>query len=291
MKGKKPQEAIPSRPAIAVFGGPGVGKTWGALEWPNAYMIDVEGGSNLPEYVERMEKSGALYLGPEDGANDFETVNREISWLISKKHDRKTLIIDSFTSLFNNEVFLETERMSAAGEKVAFGNNKKTAVAKSRKMFQRIKQLKMNVLIICQEKALWKNNESIGETFDGWDKIAYDLNLVLHVSLVAGQRMARVTKSRFAKFPINATLPWSYKSLAALFDHQTDEASAPTEMATTEQIETVKTLIDLLKIDPKDIAKVWDSCGASCWEEVTSQRINEAIEKLRNKIDEISQPK
>ena len=47
LKAKDPVLAEPSRLKLQIFGPPGVGKTWGVLEWPACYYIDTEGGANL----------------------------------------------------------------------------------------------------------------------------------------------------------------------------------------------------------------------------------------------------
>ena len=44
---KDPTLAAPSRLKLQLYGPPGVGKTWGTLEFPACYYIDTEGGANL----------------------------------------------------------------------------------------------------------------------------------------------------------------------------------------------------------------------------------------------------
>ena len=45
LKAKDPVNAEPSKPKMLIFGKPGVGKTWGALDFPSCYYIDTEGGA------------------------------------------------------------------------------------------------------------------------------------------------------------------------------------------------------------------------------------------------------
>jgi len=71
LKAKKPDLIKPKRIKMLVFGKAGVGKTWTALDFPNCYYIDSEGGATENEYKEKLKASGGMYLGQEDGANDF----------------------------------------------------------------------------------------------------------------------------------------------------------------------------------------------------------------------------
>jgi len=63
LKGHAPELIKPRKPKILVYGASGVGKTWAALDFPDVYMIDVEGGATQPEYREKLAASGGLYLG------------------------------------------------------------------------------------------------------------------------------------------------------------------------------------------------------------------------------------
>src|ERR1700733_12615163 len=94
LKAVDPKAAEPSRPKITIFGKPGVGKTWGALDFPNVYYIDTEGGADLAHYTDKLKKSGGVYFGPEQGASDFETVIEQVKALATEDHSYKTLLID-----------------------------------------------------------------------------------------------------------------------------------------------------------------------------------------------------
>ena len=94
LKGHAPELIKPRKPKILVYGASGVGKTWAALDFPDVYMIDVEGGATQPEYRAKLAASGGLYLGPDDGAASFDEVMGQIRALSSERHDRKTLVID-----------------------------------------------------------------------------------------------------------------------------------------------------------------------------------------------------
>jgi len=285
LRGKDPILAKPARPQTVVFGPPGIGKTWTALDFPDCYYIDCEGGANLPHYTKKLKDVGAIYLGPEDGANDFDVVIQEIMTLATTKHDRKTLIIDSFSKLYGTAVQIEYDRMLAHGERPAFANERKPAIACTRRMMRWLGELDMNVLIICHQKTKWVNGESVGDEPDFWDKMAYDCNLVLQVYRTGQTRRCRVIKSRFESFPESDTLDWSYAEFANRFGRDVLESDpVAIELATSIQVARIKDLVDILRIGDDDVAKVFDDAGVTRWEDMTSKRIATAISNLEKRI-------
>ena len=285
LKGKDPTTAKPSRPQVVVFGPPGVGKTWTALDFPNCYYIDCEGGANLPHYTAKLKAVKAAYVGPEDGACDYETVIEEVITLATTGHYWKTLIIDSFSKLFQTAIQIEHDRMIATGEKPAFGSEKKPAIAATRRLIRWLNQLDMNVLLICHEKAKWVQGEQLGFEADTWEKMMYELNLVLQIYKTGQVRRARVIKSRFEQFTEAESFEWSYAEFANRFGLEILEGeSQNVDLATPEQVAEVKNLIEVLRIGADDIAKVWDSAGVTRWDDMTSERIAAAIKKLSGKV-------
>lgn len=84
LKAKDPKAAEPRKPQLVIFGPAGVGKTWFALSFPSVYYIDTEGGASRSHYMDRLKASGGMYLGPEDGANDFELIISQVKALRQK---------------------------------------------------------------------------------------------------------------------------------------------------------------------------------------------------------------
>ena len=143
----------------------------------------------------------------------------------------------------------------------------------------------MNVLVICHQLSKWEKGEEIGKTFDGWPKLEYELNLVLNVFEVAGQRKAKVDKSRFASFEQAAVVDWSYETFRNIFGAEVTEASAThEELATDAQQKRIAALIELLSVSDEDVLKVWESSGVTGWDQMTTARIGEAISKLERKL-------
>lgn len=286
LKAKDPTLAEPSRLKMQIFGPPGVGKTWGVLDW-GCYYIDTEGGANLPHYAARLKASGGIYMGPEDGSLDFDTVLGQCAALASEPHQYRTLVIDSISKLFNHAVSLEAEKL---GDKNAFGADKKPAIASMRKLIMWINRLDMNVILIAHEKPLWgldsKGDRSeLGKTADSWDKTEYELNLNLHIIKRGGSRYAVVKKSRLTGFPEGESIPWNFDEFKKRYGGDSLSAvSKVTTFASAEQLSRIKAMIDLLHVTQDEQDKWLDKAGASSLEEIPSDKIDKLISFLTAKL-------
>lgn len=287
LKAVKPTEAKPSKPVVMVFGKPGVGKTFAAVDFPSVYFIDVEGGANQKQYIEKLDAGGGVYMGPEEGAGDFATVLEQVKALATEKHSYRTLVIDSITKLFNTSIAQEAERL---GDKNAFGADKKPAVASMRSLVSWLNRLDMNVILIAWQKdeyGVGKGGERdlIGTTFDGWAPLGHELHLVLAIEQNGPKRIAKIRKTRLTAFPDKEFFPWSYDEFADRFGRDVLEAeSQPIVLATEEQLAEVKRLLDVVKL-PEGTEKKWfTAAGVESYEDMDSVKVAKIIESLRGKI-------
>lgn len=263
LKASDPKAAKPSKPKILVYGLPGVGKTWTALDFPSAVLIDCEGGANLAHYTDKLKASGGKYMGPEDGSNDFDVLVGEIITLATTPHPFRTLVIDSFSKLFNTRVAADYDRMQKAGRDMdkTFGAEKKGAIGATRQMIRWFEKLDMNVILICHEKEMWVDGKSNGQTFDAWDKLEYELHLALQITKQGTSRKAKVTKSRLVQFPDAQAFDWSYAAFADRFGREVMEAGAvAVKLATEDQVKQYKALLELVKVEPKVLEKWEENC-------------------------------
>lgn len=280
LKATPPKEAKPSKPKILVSGRPGVGKSWTALDFPGCYFIDCEGGANLEHYLEKLTRSGGFYLGPDQGANDFSVVTEEIITLATTEHPFRTLVIDSYSKIFNTQVSADYERMEKAGRDMekTFGAEKKGAINWTRRWLRWFEKLDMNVILICHEKDKYKDGKLEGVTFDGWDKLEHELHLALNVFKQGGSRMARVAKTRLKEFKDAEVFEWSFESFAAKYGRDVIEAEAKhVEMSTPEQAKRYTELMSAVKVDPK-IAEKWEENGGP--EDLSKEDLQKRIDYL-----------
>lgn len=287
LKAIAPKAAAPSKPKILLYGKPGVGKTWASLCFPNVYYIDTEGGADLAHYTDRLAKANGAYMGVEQDSLDFATVLEQVQALATEEHPYKTLVIDSLTKLFNLAVAHEAERL---GDKNAFGADKKPAIAYMRRMVNWLTRLDMNVVLICHEKSAWGvdakgERTEIGTTFDGWDKLEYELHLNLNIVKVGGTRKAFVRKSRLESFPDGSSFEWSYEAFADKYGRDVIEGnSKPVALATPEQVAEIQRLIKLVKLPEGTVDKWLTAAKASCFAEMDEDKIACCIQSLKKTI-------
>jgi len=287
LKAKDPKTAEPSKPKLLISGPPGVGKTWFSLDFPSVYYIDTEGGANLGHYTERLKNSGGVYLGREDGSLDPDTIVEQFNALATEKHSYKTVVLDSITKLFGSMVTKEQERL---GDKDAFGASKKPAIAFMRRLVAWADRLDMSVVFIAHETPEWGIDQTgqrtqIGVKADVWDKLAYELHLWLHVEKRGPQRTAIVRKSRLTGFPDGERFPLDFATFSDRWGKDViDKPATQIALASPEQLDEVKSLLDTVKVDPTAIEKWFTKAGVEQWEDMTSDQIAACIKFMKGKL-------
>lgn len=287
LRAKDPKQAKPKKPKILIFGVAGVGKTYGALDFPSIVLIDCEGGSTQEHYTDKLKASGGVYLGPEDGANDMDVVLEQIKALATTKHPYRTLVIDSYSKLYNTRIAEKTEAMEAANTDMdkTFGREKKPAIGKTRQMVAWFDRLDMNVILICHEKDVWADGKVIGQTFDGYEKLAYELDLIMQIIKQGNSRKAKVGKCRLKQFREGEVIDWGYKPFAERYGIEVIEAaSTPVLPASAEQIRVIEQLAALVHLDEDTRVKWFDRAGVDSWAEMDFEIIQACIDHLTSKL-------
>jgi hypothetical protein len=282
LKAIDPKAAQPSKPKILVYGKPGVGKTWASLDFPNVYYIDTEGGADLSHYTDKLKASGGVYYGIKQGSLDLENIINQVEALATQQHDYKTIVIDSITEPYNLVIAEESEKL---GSDDVFSASKKPAIKLIRRLIKWLKRVDMNVILIAHEKAEWKDQKQVGDTFDCWEKLEYQLHLCLNVVKLGSERLAKVRKSRLTGFPESSTIPWSYKDFAKAYGEDIIEKKVQQIiLATDEQVTELQTLLDQVKLPDGWLDKCLKKECADEIEEMSTDSIQKVIDYIKSKF-------
>ena len=285
-----PKAAEPSKPKVLIFGKPGVGKTWFALTFPNVYYIDTEGGANLAHYTDKLEKAGGVYLGQEQGSNDFSVVLDQIKALATEEHPYKTLVIDSISHLFGSEIANEQERLADARKKDEYGASRKPAISYMRRIVNWLDRLDMNVIIVAQQRDEYGVTDKgergvIGETFDCWDKLEYILHLAFQAFNVGNAYKARVRKSRLVGFPKAEVFELSYDAFADRYGRDVIESAVHTvDLADAEQIAELNDLMERVNMPPDWLEKCLKKDKAEYVRELSRTAVAAMCKMLKERI-------
>jgi len=284
LKAIKPQIVQPGKPKLLLSGRSGVGKTMFALEFPSPYLIDVEGGATREQYSRKLESSYGAYFGKDQGSQDIATVIEEIKALATVKHGFKTLIIDSFSHLYNTVAAIAEEKIGNE-----FGRDKKEANRPTRQLLRWLEAIDMNVVLICHQREKWQRSGkevvSVGTTFDGYEKLEYILDLWLEIQKVGSARFMVVKKSRIDGFPEAKEMSLEFKSFADIYGADiVARDTQPVSLATQEQIQTLKALVTGLNISKETIEATFEKLKVDKWEEVTSEQAMKVIASLTKQM-------
>lgn len=289
LKAVDPKAAAVSKPKILIFGRYGVGKTWAALDFPSVYYIDTEGGADLSHYTDKLKASGGMYFGPEQGSQDFATVIEQIEALATEKHQFKTVVIDSVSKIFNDEITQEYESLQKQGRDMSktFGAEKKPAVNMVRRLIRWIDRIDMNVILIAHEKAEWVNDKQVGMTFDCHEKLGYELHLCLNIEKQGNSRKARVKKSRLKQFADASTFDWSYEDFARIYGKDVIEGEVKqVELASQEQLDELDHLLKTIKLPDGTVEKWLKAASVDTFAEMDKGKVAACIESMKKKVTE-----
>jgi hypothetical protein len=286
-----PEVIEPKKPKILIFGPPGVGKTWTSLDFPSVYYIDTEGGADLAHYREKLKNAGGMYFGPDQGSLDFDTVIGQLEALATEQHHYKTVVIDSITKLFSTAIADEQARL---GDSDAFGASKKKPVGQMKKLIRWLNRADMNAVVIAHQKDIWGKNdkgqqEVVGQSFDGWDKLEYELHLILRISKMGAgtnaKRFANTGKSRLTGFPEGERFDWSYAEFSARYGKDVIEKEVqPIVLASAEQVAELNRLLALVKLKEGTTEKWLTKAGVEAFDEMDTATIAKCIDHLKSQI-------
>lgn len=277
LRGIKP-ELIEKRLKALFYGGAGAGKTTACINFPRPYLIDTEKGANNDQYVKILQDNGGAIFQ----TCDFDELITEVKALLTEKHEYKTLIIDPLTTLYND--LLDKAAVQCGTE---FGKHYGLANKKMKHLLGLLLRLDLNILITCHSKNEYGQNLSVlGQTYDGYKKLDYLFDLCIEVQKRGQDRVGIIRKSRIKSLPDGESFPFSYEEIANRYGKEILEKEAvPQVLATSEQIQEINRLIELIKVPVETIDKWLSKSDSTCFEEMPSETINKCIIHLKKHID------
>lgn len=292
LRAKKP-EIKEKRLKMFVFGPAGIGKTIAALQFPDAYIIDAEKGTDF--YSPLINEKNSVVLQ----TYNIDEIRAEIKALLTTNHNYRTLIIDPITQIYNAtqekwtrifEKYADTEKQKEVGD---FGMRYWGKVKGEFKSLQRMLiLLDMNIIITAHQKDVYGNGFSkIGVTFDSMKGEDYLYDLVFMLSKKGTARVAETIKERaligLPKFP--QEFEWSYANFLKYYGQEIiEKKSEAIKMATESQVERLMKLIETVKVEESTLEKWKNQTDVDDWAEMTEAQILKCIEHLEAKLTQIT---
>jgi hypothetical protein len=279
LRAKKPQ-AVNKRLKLFMFSLAGVGKTTAAIQFPNAYIIDAERGTE--NYDQLITASGGVVLQ----TNNMDEVITEVKSLLAEKHRYTTLVIDPITVLYDD--LLEKCEQKVGSE---FGRHYGEANKYMKRLANLIMALDMNVIVTAHAKKEYGENLKVtGNTFDGWKKLDYMFDLVVELqkrgSGPSAQRKGRVQKTRIEAFPDGEVFDWSYDEIKNRYGADILERPAvAVQLASPQQVREIKELLDVVRLPEGTTDKWFDKSGVDVWEDMPAGTIAKCIEYVRSRLN------
>lgn len=276
LRGVKPDK-VQKRLKALFYGSAGVGKTTAAINFPSPYLIDTEKGAENDQYTKILQKAGGVIFQ----TSDFDELIKEVKSLLTEKHEYKTLVIDPLTTLYNDLL-----DKSAIKNGTEFGRHYSDANKRIKHLLNLLLRLDMNVIITSHAKNEYGSNMSVlGQTYDCYKKLDYLFDLVFEIQKRGKERIGLIKKSRIEAFPDGETFPFSYAEIAERYGKEVLERDAVAEaLATSEQVQELTRLIDLIKVAPEITQKWLDKTNSDKFEEMPQEAIQKCIDLLKSKI-------
>lgn len=272
-------EVIEKRLKALFYGNAGVGKTTCGISFPKVYLIDTERGAENSQYIKLLSANGGAIFQ----TSDFDDVIKEVTSLITEKHDYKTLVIDPLTTLYNDLI----DKVSIT-HGTEFGRHYSETNKRMKHLCNLLLRLDMNVIITSHAKNEYGNNMAIlGSTFDCYKKLDYLFDLVFEIQKRGKERIAITKKSRIESIPDGESFAFSYQEIADRYGKEILERDAvPVEMATKEQLQQLQQLIIEHKISPEVKQKWLDKSNSQNLGEMPKESIQKCIDFLLSKSNQ-----
>ncbi len=275
LRAKKP-EPINKRLKMFMYGAAGNGKTTCACQFPNAYIIDAEKGTENYDKLINAAHSHVFQT------TDIFEVIEEVKTLLTEKHEFRTLVIDPITPLFND--LLDKSERKVGSE---FGRHYGEANKTMKRFANLIMALDMNVIVTAHEKKEYGANLTVvGKTFDGWKQLDYwfDLVVELRKNKGDGARKGTVVKTRLEAFPDGSTFDWSYEEIHKRCGDIITQKAKVVAMATPDQVAELKQLLTVIQLPEGTVEKWLSKAGVDTFDDMPAETIQKCIDFTKKRF-------
>ncbi len=288
LRGKTP-EAKDKRLKMMLFGPAGVGKTTAAIQFPNAYIFDLERG--VENYHATIKSKGSVVFQ----TTNPDEVREEIKSLMTEKHSYTTIIIDPVTILYSainekwNRIFTKYADTEKATELGDFGFRFWAKVKQDYKSIMRmLLSCDCNVILTSHQKDLYGDGmKKIGFGSDSMKGDEYLFDYIFQLGKDSKDKRIAITKKERAelgknKFP--QEFEWSYANFQIYYGKdELERPSVPVPLATDEQVAEVKRLLGIVKVEDTFEVDILNKADVDTWEEMTADKIQKTIDFLNKK--------
>ncbi len=279
LRARKP-EAVKKRLKLFMYGPAGVGKTTAAIQFPNAYIIDCERGTENYDKLISASKSVVFQT------NDINEVIAEVKALLTVPHEYRTLVIDPITTIYN-DLLEKCEAKVGTDHGKHYGEAGKVM----KRLANLLMALDMNVILTAHAKVEYGPNlTKLGYTFDGWRQLDYLFDLVIEIERgkKSKTRTATVVKTRIDSFADRDVFEWSYEALRQRYDIAELEREAhAVELASPEQVKNIKALLELVKLPEGTTEKWFTKANVEVWDDMPADVIAKCLEYVKNRVPSV----
>jgi len=202
---------------LFIFGEPSTGKTFFCTQFKNAYFIDAEEGAKMSKYVENINANNGVLFS----TRKFNDLAQELMALSSVEHPYETLVIDPITTIYDDLVEEERERIKKEGRRAKISEEYQVANARFKKMVWLLLDLPMNVIITAHAKKEYGEAMNvIGTTFDGYKKFGFMFDVVIEAIVRRGKRIGIVKKSRILDLEPDQEIDFSFQEFAKIYSKE-----------------------------------------------------------------------
>jgi|APSaa5957512622_1039677.scaffolds.fasta_scaffold00050_24 hypothetical protein len=218
----EPAEKQATRLKMLIYGATGTGKSVASLHFPNCAVIDAEKGTEY--YGEFFDFERIKTANP-------TMVKKAIDELLEDPRDRKTLVVDPFTNIYDQIILGFTKKMAIKNGKsdyVLQPLDYRHIKAEVKYMVNKMLALDMNIIVTAKSKTLYSSEDGdfmkvIGTQPDVPKDMPFMFDVVIELYNEGTKHMAIVEKDRTNRLPKDKPFEFSYASFTKYLGNETLE--------------------------------------------------------------------